>query len=381
MISRRGFILGTVGVGTAVVAGGGLLKAAENGVFSAGDGDAFSAWDAPLEGMQGIAAAGVLAANSHNTQPWKLRVGDGTIDVLGDNERLMGAADPRLRELHLSLGCVIENMAVAAAAQGRTTGVEFVRGGDHFARLTFAHGETDASYAALAEQIPLRRTNRGAYDVKRAPKPATLETLAACAGDGVGVRWLSSAGERDEFSALTVKATEVHVNDAAMQRDSHAWYRMKWSEVEQHKDGITIDGAAVGLIGTTMLKMFPPTSDAFDEGWTKVTRETHCATAPLFGLLVAGAADDRSAWVTAGRVYQRMQLEATRLGIAMHPLSQALAVRDRDLADGKRNEFADALDAYAGTGEVVLAFRLGYPRADVPPSPRRPVGAVSAQRG
>lgn len=379
MISRRGFILGTVGVGTAVVVGGGVLKAAENGVFSAGDGDAFSAWDASLEGMQGIAAAGVLAASSHNTQPWKFRVSDGVIDLLGDKARLMGAADPRLRELHISLGCVIENMTVAAAAQGLTTDVEFVRGSasDHFARLTFTPGDIDPAYASLAGQIRLRRTNRGAYDAERTPEKAAIAALTACAGDGLGVRWLSSA-ERGAFSALTVKATEAHVADAKMQRDSHAWYRMKWAEVEQFKDGITIDGAAAGIIGTTMLKMFPPTPDAFDEGWAKVTRETHCATAPMFGMLVTGATDDRRAWVEAGRTYQRMQLEATRLGVALHPLSQSLAVRDRDLADGTRNEYAKALDEYANGGEVVLAFRLGYPRADVLPSPRRPLGTVTA---
>ncbi|PKQ19752.1 MAG: hypothetical protein CVT66_08580 [Actinobacteria bacterium HGW-Actinobacteria-6] len=371
MVSRRGFIFGSIGVGSAVIVGGGIGKATQNGLFSAGEGDGFAAWDESLEGMSGIAAAGVLAASSHNTQPWSFRVSDDGIDVLGDRKRLMGAADPRLRELHISLGCAIENMAVAAAAQGLATDVEIVRGGSgHFARLTFKPGLIDKEYAALAEQIPLRSTNRGAYDADRAPGSRELSALSACAA-GVSLKLLSSAEERSAFSALTVAATEVHVADAEMQRDSHAWYRMTQAEVERYQDGITIDGAAAGIVGTTFLKMFPPTPDAFDEQWAKVTGETHCATAPMFGLLVASTAGDHAAWIAAGRAYQRIQLEATRLGIATHPLSQSLAVRDRDLARGERNTFAEALDSYAEGGEVVLAFRLGYPKADVPRSPRR----------
>ena len=372
MVSRRGFIFGSIGVGSAVIVGGGIGKAAQNGLFSAGEGDGFTAWDESLEGMSGIAAAGVLAASSHNTQPWSFRVSDDGIDVLGDSKRLMGAADPRLRELHISLGCAIENMAVAAAAQGLATDVEIVRGGsEHFARLTFAPGLVDAAYAALAEQIPLRSTNRGAYDADRAPGSPERDIFSACLTGDVSLKLLSSAEERSAFSALTVAATGVHVADEKMQRDSHAWYRMTQAEVERYQDGITIDGAAAGIVGTTFLKMFPPTPDAFDEQWAKVTGETHCATAPMFGLLVAGAVGDHAAWIAAGRAYQRIQLEATRLGIATHPLSQSLAVRDRDLAVGTRNEFAEGLDVYADGGEVVLAFRLGYPKADVPRSPRR----------
>lgn len=48
----------------------------------------------------------------------------------------------------------------------------------------------------------------------------------------------------------------------------------------------------------------------------QATRETHCGTAPAFGLIVVENANDRGAWVHAGRVYQRLQLAATLEGIA-----------------------------------------------------------------
>ncbi|MBN2405862.1 MAG: nitroreductase family protein [Coriobacteriia bacterium] len=378
MVSRRGFIaagLGTVGL---IAVGGGLIKAAENGVFSVGEGAAFEAWNAPLDGIEGTAAAAVLAASSHNTQPWSFRVREDGIDVLGDMSRLMGLADARLRELHISLGCALENIAVAAAAQGLVANVEYIwRTKDHFARVTFVEGETDPQLASLAEQIPLRRTNRGAYDTERGIGAAELKAL----GDGLpgelDLQWLISADDRAWFGDLVVQATEEHVADVDVQRDSHAWYRMTRQEVDEYRDGITVDGAAAGVVGTTFLKLFPPTPDRFDEQWSKVTSDIHCATAPAYGFIVAPSVDDHRAWVQTGRVYQRMNLTATALGIAMHPLSQPLTIRDRDLAQGGRNEYANTLEEWAA-GEVVLAFRVGYPLVDVTASPRRPLDAALA---
>jgi hypothetical protein len=376
MVSRRGFIaagLGTVGV---IAVGGGLMKAVDNGVFSVGDGVAFEAWDAPLDGIEGIAAAAVLAASSHNTQPWSFRIREDGIDVMGDTSRLMGLADARLRELHISLGCALENIAVAAAAQGLVSSVEYVRRtDDHFARVTFAKGEVDPQLTTLAEQIPLRRTNRGAYDIERGLTAAELESLGSGFPGGLELQRLTSADDRAWFGDLVVQATGEHIADVDLQRDSHAWYRMTRQEVDEYRDGITVDGAAAGVVGTTFLKLFPPTPDQFDGQWAKVTSETHCATAPAYGLIIAPSTDDHRAWVETGRAYQRMHLTATALKIAMHPLSQPLTIRDRDLARGECNTYADALEQRAG-GEVVLAFRVGYPLVDVTASPRRPLGAT-----
>ncbi|WP_219339633.1 hypothetical protein [Luteimonas salinisoli] len=60
-----------------------------------------------------------LAANSHNTQPWRFRVGAQAIDILPDPSRATPAVDPDDHHLFVSLGCAAENLAIAAAATGR----------------------------------------------------------------------------------------------------------------------------------------------------------------------------------------------------------------------------------------------------------------------
>lgn len=378
-MTRRDFVKGAAGT-AAVVAVAGVGGTALWDRATRPD-DPAAAW-AAATGMDRIVLAASLAPSSHNTQPWKFRVGADKIDVLGDTTRTMGDADPRLRELHISLGCALESAAIAAAGAGTPVVVEQMPGpvGRHFATLRFdgQGSEQGGSHAALATAIPERRTNRGPYDEARPLAPTELKALGALAATGVRVVWLTAPEARARFSELSVKATEAHVADAAIQRDSHRWYRMDRSAAEKHRDGITVSGANLPVPISLMMGLFPPTPGSFDEGWATATRDTHCATAPAFGLLVVKDAGDRAAWVEVGRTYVRMQLAAALAGLATHPLSQALAIRDREIAGNRPGEFADGLAGLGGDGEVALAFRVGYPLREQPPSLRRPPVIVSA---
>ena len=89
------------------------------GVDAAGrptpEGDAYAPWrlwdDPSIRGTPlALVAAGVLAANPHDTQPWLFAVSADAIEIFADLSRNLGAMDAYLREMHLGLGCAIENM-------------------------------------------------------------------------------------------------------------------------------------------------------------------------------------------------------------------------------------------------------------------------------
>jgi hypothetical protein len=74
-------------------------------------------------GHRDLIAAAVLAANPHNSQPWKFHVEHDAIDVFIDRSRALGPVDPYLRQMHIGTGCEIENLCVAALATGLSTSV------------------------------------------------------------------------------------------------------------------------------------------------------------------------------------------------------------------------------------------------------------------
>lgn len=87
-----------------------------------GAGQAYEPWsnwrEDTVDGPMAIVLAGILAANAHNTQPWRFDVGPDRIAVFADTSRHLGSFDPFRREMMLSLGCALENMVHAARAEG-----------------------------------------------------------------------------------------------------------------------------------------------------------------------------------------------------------------------------------------------------------------------
>lgn len=377
-MTRRDFVKGAAGVvAIAAVAGVGGVAVRDRVTQPA---DPADIWE-HTTGLDRILLAATMAPSSHNTQPWRFRVGSGRVDLIGDRDRTMGEADPRSRESHVSLGCALENAVIAAGAAGTPMVVDDVPGpaGSASARLRFeGAAATAAPHADLAVAIPLRRTNRGPYDSKRTVARSVLESLSSLACANVRVVWLTDPADLARFRELSVRATEMHVADSAMQRDSHRWYRMSRGDAERHRDGVTLAGANMPAALSFAMGLIPPSPDSFDAGWVDATRDTHCGTAAAFGLLVVGDPGDRRAWVEAGRTYERMALAATLRGVSTHPISQALAIRDRDVAAGREGGCSVDLRELGGEGEVALAFRIGYPTREQERSLRRPPSIVMA---
>jgi hypothetical protein len=373
------------GAGVALVGTGALAwRAWDQGVFATGQGPAYEAWDHWNDGPvpQRLVAAAILAANPHNTQPWRFRIGPGVIDLFADRARNIGAIDPYLREMHIGLGCALENLLLAAAASGWAPQLAlFPDAGNpaHVARIALARGGAPAA-SPLHAAIPERHTNRGAY-FTRSLEPSVFAALDALRADipQLAVRWFTSEAQRRAVAAHIVEASQAIVADSAQSRDSGAWFRSSWQEVQARRDGLTIDAQALPGWLRLAAKILPPVStERADRIWLDTTRDVHVATAPAFGLLVVRDAGDNAQRVQGGRLWQRMHLWAQIQGIAMQPLNQMAERADRERSAGLAPRFQRVLDELAGQGgwQALMPFRLGYPTVPALRSPRRAVSEV-----
>jgi hypothetical protein len=361
-------------------------RAWREGVFSTGRGPAYDAWNDWSEtagaSERHLVHAAILAANPHNSQPWRFRVDAGRLDLLADPTRNIGSIDPFFREKHIGLGCALENALQAAAATGLAARLTmFPQPADptHIATLTLESGRPAA--APLYAAIPRRHTNRGAYDRAR-----ELPTSAFAALEGLGVdlprvavRWFRTRETRDEIGAFIVEAARAIVGDREQSRDSNTWFRSSWSEIQARRDGLTIDAQALPAWLSLAAKILPPVgNERSDRIWLDATRDVHVATAPAFGLVLARDASENAQRVDGGRLWQRMHLWATTEGIAMHPLNQIPERADREKSQGSAPRFLDVLARLAGGGgwQALMPFRLGYPTVTARASPRRNVDEV-----
>jgi len=386
MVTTKRAVIG--GAGALLLAGLGW-RAWDRGVFAAGDGAAFDPWNEwrghAGEGPRQTLRTAILAANPHDTQPWLFQPAGESITVLADRSRNLGSFDPFRREMHLGVGCAIENLMRAAAVYGYTLNV-IVNGG----RLTpspgnapvkAAHLWLDAGVAsrdALFEAIPNRHTNRGPYS-ERAVNLKDLYSLADLVSDNeVRVAIITDAHARGDLAAAIVEATERIIADPEMSADSARWFRTGRREVDAHRDGIGVDTAGLSPFMAAAAKLMPDQDAATaDRYWRDMTRDVQ-TKAPVLGILLVRDRLDMGSAIAAGRSWQRLHLAATTMGLAAQPLNQPVECADRSAELGRKDEFGPMLArlAHAPDWQATFVFRLGYAERPALPSPRRPLNDV-----
>ncbi|HTG10276.1 MAG TPA: twin-arginine translocation signal domain-containing protein [Candidatus Eisenbacteria bacterium] len=391
-MNRRTFVKGAGAV--AVVAAGGLVwRAYDQGVFSPGAGAAYEPWTGwrsdPASGPLALVRAGILAANPHNTQPWLFQVGASRIELFADTRRNLGAFDPYLREMHIGLGCALENMRRTARVQGYEVTVTQHPGPlaaaaasprpQPVATLELSPGRPRPDQ--LVDAIPRRHTDRGAYAAGRLVPGEMLEAMWAAFQDDTDVRLFlfSAPDERKRFGELVLAATESIITDPEMVAASDRWFRHRWMDVQRRRDGLTLDAAGLGPFVTTMAKLLPPASgETSHRYWRDATRDVQIPTTALFGLIAVRDLYDRPQALRAGQRWQRLHLMATVRGVAMQPINQPVEMVDREREQGKAPRAAAALAALTGEAgwKPTFAFRAGLPTRPPTASPRRPVEAV-----
>ena len=376
-----------LGSGLTLVFAGGCLRIANAEGQYLLEGDAYAPWglwndpsvrDTPLA----LVAAAVLAANPHDTQPWLFRIGDDAIEVLADLSRNLGAMDAFVREMHLGLGCAIENMLVAAGPNGYDAEVEVVEGS--LENLAERRSPVAAASVRLKKRPPsaiddsyrsiaLRHTNRYAYE-RAKPVPADWLEFSRQAGsdEGALVILFDEGEDRRAFDAAVVDATQAIIDDKIMISDSDRWFRSSRAEIEAHRDGPTLDAAGLSFFALTYARLFSVSPETSHAAWLNQTRDVQLASAPLTGLIAVGDRYDRKATLAAGRVWQKLHLSATTRGLAMQPLNQPIEMIDRERQTGQGHQWAKRIARLTGDEwQATFSFRAGFASRPAPPSPRR----------
>lgn len=394
MTTRRGLLIG--GAVTAAALAGVGWRAWDRGVGVAGLGPAYEPWrdwqGGPGEGLLRPVRAAILAANPHDSQPWFFVVSPFTVEVYADRTRHLGVFDPFRREMHLGLGAAIENLVIAARANGLAAEVEPTPGNlplmpdgapSRVARVLLQPSEGE--HDGLAAAIPLRHTNRGPYRPDAAIAPGVLKRLAdlSCTDAAVQVAFVTDPAARRDLSALIVEATRQIVDDPEMAADSARWVRVGRRAINVHRDGVTLETAGLSPTATAIAELLPDMSvRSGDEYWLAMTRDMQLPTAPALGIVFVRNRFDETSAIAAGRTWQRLHLAATVERLAAQPINQPVERADRLAALGRPDAFAKILAAFAPEPgwDATFVFRIGVPERPAGPSPRRPLFDVARMR-
>lgn len=340
------------------------------GLYLAGSGPSYKQAVAPVRApmlarsyadMQYLVHHAVLAANSHNTQPWIFRTAERHLIIEPDRRRETPMVDPDGHHLFASLGCAVENLTLAASAAGAKANAVL---GANTAGIRIDLEPMRPEQNPLFAAIRSRQCTRADYDGRNVDTSNLSLLEHAAAVPGCRVILITEKLLVEKILDLIVAANSAQIGDPAFMRELKSWIRFNAASAVNSGDGLysacSGNPALPSWLGNAL---FDRVVTAEDENAKCVSQIRSSAGIAIF----VSEQNDPAHWVQAGRSYQRFALQSTLLGMKHAFLNQPVEVA----------KFRPQLAALLGIGDKRpdLVVRFGYGPV-MPMSMRRPVADV-----
>lgn len=305
-----------------------------------------------------------LAPNSHNTQPWKFRLGTDAVEIFADLTRRCPVVDPDDHHVFVTLGCAAENLLIAGNARGRPAEVVINPNGKNSSVSVMLATGGSTTDSALCEAIPQRQSTRAEYD----GRPLSLHELRllekAAEMPGISTIFITDRAKLDGLLEYVIEGNSEQCDDTAFVQELKKWIRFNPEAAMATNDGLFAacsgNPTAPTWLGSFLFGQFF-SKDSENEKYAK--QMSSSAGAVIF---VADQSNEQD-WINVGRAFQRFALQATALGVRHAHLNMPVEVASI------RPQFASWLGVPGKRPSLVIRF--GKAPA-LPYSLRRPTDAV-----
>jgi nitroreductase len=328
IMDRRVFIKKTLAAGALIAGSGSLLNACGSGVKRTDlqpEGREFETVPALGDEASAILYYASLAPSGHNAQPWVVKVTSQREWIIGgDPKRRLPAVDPQNRELLLSIGAFVENLAIAASAMGYEAEMEVI-------------GKTSADEDLV--KISLKKGRQGNYPLKRLASRRTVkqgfrpdeirsEDVKALSDPLKGRLFYYPRGSDHakciQEAALETLRLQTYRDEA--QKELADWIRFSNEDARKYRDGLTTESMDIKGFAGWYVRNFMDRGDVTKESFRKQGVDLAAKQVEQGGgwFIVTSQGASVSDLIETGRKFERMALMAGEKKIGIHPMTQCL---------------------------------------------------------
>lgn len=334
-----------------------------------------------------LASVGLLAANNHNMQPWRIQLDKENPLVFflyADSSRVTKEVDPFYRQMMITQGTFLEYVRLAGEELGWKTDIMLFPAGSYdeadilrsmdtkpVAKVTLSKVKPAAN--PLYDVIFMADTNREAYQPKEltAPQITTLEALSTKAD--LSIQLFTDREQLDTIGEYAKKSAVIEAGVPRVMGESSTIFRPNEAAKNKYRYGFSVEGQ--GKTGFAkdilqgLLTIFPSLNagSSAAQNFIQYTN-TSVEHTPAYAMILSKD-NSRTSQVESGMLYSRLVLAGHRQGLVMQPLSQVL--EEYEEMQPLYKEFQGAYAPKNGTVQMLL--RVGSPTKDAPLTMRRDV--------
>ncbi len=266
----------------------------------------------------------VLAPSTHNSQPWQFKIRGSACDIMIHDERPIVHADPLGRDLYVSFGCLIENLAIAARTFGVLGTISYVDRPPLVATVEFDFSapKEDPSLLPLLATIPRRVNARGLFE----KDPIDAESWRAFEqlpiADGLHRHFLNTPPDMTAIAELTKQGLLMAYRDKKFRREMAEWFN---NGLSKKPTGIPSYSLRMPL---PLSFVFPSLVRNFNIGKRLGFLNYISINSAPAAMVITAPENSRRHWLETGRFAERFVLEANRRGYKTSFFTAAIEMGD-----------------------------------------------------
>lgn len=257
----------------------------------------------------------VLAPSTHNSQPWLFKVTGNSVEIYSDPAIQIKEADPKGRDLYISLGCAVENIVIAAKFFGVFKNLVYRVGEapNLVAEIFFEKtGIENKSYRNIFEAIPRRVNARGIFTAAVIPPDifSRFSSITKESGsDNLEIHFITEKQEIQRIAELTAEGLKTAYKSVSFRKEMSQWVH---NSLTRKKDGIPGYSLRMPFL---ISFIFPYLVRMFDIGKKLgVLNYLSLASAPAIAIITSKG-ETKEDWLDTGRLAERLMLEVQSKGL------------------------------------------------------------------
>ncbi len=252
----------------------------------------------------------ILAPSTHNSQPWLFKIEGGLVKIYYDPNLKLLEADPKGRDLYISMGCMMENLAIVANYFGIFKDLRHVLKDNLIAEIYFQDGDrSNKDLEYLVDIIPRRVNARGFFESITLPENILAEMVSLKKEGRINNYFITDKEKIKRLSEITAQGLRFAHGRSSFRREMSGWMH---NSLSSKKTGLL----GYSLRMPLLLSFLMPTLVRFFDMSPLLAKLNYKSmlSAPFICIL-SSEESNPSIWLEVGRLAERYMLHLNSQGI------------------------------------------------------------------